>query len=446
MIEGPVLWRDQPGYEEARLGAIWNPVKPDRKPSAIVHALHAQDVSGSIQLARERGLHVKARSGGHSWTASGIRDNSVLVDVSRLNDISVDASGMTATVGPGVLGQELNRALERHGLFFPTGHCPTVGVAGFLLTGGYGWHSQHLGPACMSMVGIDVVLADGRLVHADEATNSDLLWAARGAGAGFFGVITQFHLRCYPRPRTMMSSVYLYPLSVLDEVLAWARVLGPDLSSEVELVMIGTTPQGPGLPPDGPPMLMVVATAMSDTEDAAEQGLRPLESCPVFEQSTVLQAYKPVSMNELEAIGDAAHPSEFRWAVDNMWTDASAEELVPAVRGLFLDMPTPISHVFWQNWPYPPVLDAALSTTGKIYIAAYSAWTDPDEDEKHRFWGRDAMRALAHLSTGIQLGDENLDGRPEARFLSDENLDRLADLRAEWDPTGLFLGYLAGNE
>ena len=181
-IAGKVYWNGDDGYEQARRDAVWNELKPDRHPAAIILAANERDVVEAVKLARERGLKVKARSGGHSWTGSSVRDDSILVNLSALSDVEVDPVTSTAIVGPGAQGRDLNRLLEPHGLFFPTGHCPTVGLGGFLLQGGWGWHSPNIGPACLSVVGVDVVTANGELVHADETTNQDLLWAARGAG------------------------------------------------------------------------------------------------------------------------------------------------------------------------------------------------------------------------------------------------------------------------
>src|SRR5262249_20180835 len=162
-------------------------------------------------------LKVKARSGGHSWTGSSVRDDSIHVNLAALDAVTVDPETRTATVQPGAQGRTLNTLLAPHGLMFPTGHCPTVGVGGYLLQGGWGWNSPCVGPACLSVIGVDVVTAKGELVHADERENTDLLWAARGAGAGYFGIVTRFHLRAHRRPASMMSSIYVYPMDVVDE-------------------------------------------------------------------------------------------------------------------------------------------------------------------------------------------------------------------------------------
>jgi FAD/FMN-containing dehydrogenase len=438
-----VLWRGDDGYDEARVGAVWNVLKPDRYPAAIVQARTAEDVVEAVRLARERGLKVKARSGGHSWTSSGIREGALLVDVGGLDGIEID--GGTAFAGPGAHGRELNRRLEPHGFIFPTGHCPTVGLGGFLLQGGWGWNSPCVGPACLSVTGVDVVTSAGEVVHADETTNTDLLWAARGAGPGFFGIVTRFELRCHPRAASMMASIYVYPLDVVDDVVRWALDLQEGLPPEVELVMLGTTPREGGKVVDGSPALIVAATVMFDTDAESVAALKLLESCPVRDRALVSDTNVPMTMDDLYELGGSGPVTGFRWAVDNMWTDAGADELVPALRELFLSIPTPASQVFWMRWREQEIPDAALSITGKTYIGAYAGWSDPADDARCVRWGPDHMRRLEPLSNGIQLADENLDARPEARFMSDENLARLEALRAQWDPDGLFLSYLIGG-
>jgi FAD/FMN-containing dehydrogenase len=443
-FDGEIYWPGDDGYEAARLEAVWNELKPPRRPAAIVLAQSEADVVAAVRLASERGLRVKARSGGHSWTGSSVRDGTILVNLSGLSEVVVDAAGASATVGPGAKGRDLNAMLAPRGLFFPTGHCPTVGVGGYLLQGGWGWNSTSLGPACLSVVGVDVVTAEGELIHADESQNSELLWAARGAGPGFCGIVTRFHLRCHPRPASMMLSNYVFPVEVVDELLAWALEIGREVPPQLEFVILGTTPRIDNVVVDGPPALVINACAMFDTAAESERALRLLESCPVLDQALASRPRVPTTLDDLYAIGEATEAPGFRWAVDNMWTDACAEDLVPAVRELFVGVPTPASHVFWLNWPEQEIHDAALSVIGRTYIAAFTGWTDPAQDDELRFWGRDHMRRLEPLSKGIQLADENLDGRPESRYLSDANRERLETIRERWDPDGLFPSYLAG--
>src|SRR5262245_3684566 len=205
-MTGAVFWRDDPGYEQVRRSAVANGRKPDRFPDVIVRAQNDAEVVEAVKLAKSRNLKIGVRSGGHSWAASFLRHGGMLIDLSPMVGFSVDIDRQTASVQPAVRGADFNRALLKDRLFFPTGHCMPVCLGGFLLQGGFGWNSRLWGPACCSVIGMDIVTADGELVHADEYQNAELFWAARGAGPGFFGVVTRFDLNLKRRPQVMMKS------------------------------------------------------------------------------------------------------------------------------------------------------------------------------------------------------------------------------------------------
>ena len=229
---GELHWRGEPGYEEARVGRVFNARRPDRYPAAVLLADSEDDVVAAVRLARDRGLEVSVRAGGHSWAAWGVRDDALLIDLGRLREMNYDPDTGIATASPAVKGgAELTPFLTAHGRAFPGGHCPSVGIGGFLLQGGQGWNGRKYGWACESVAAIDVVTADGELIRADEEQNSDLLWAARGAGPGFFGVITRFHLRTYPLPRAMTHDTWMFELDDLEPLAQLDRrapsVAGP---------------------------------------------------------------------------------------------------------------------------------------------------------------------------------------------------------------------------
>ncbi|MFT3866646.1 MAG: FAD-binding oxidoreductase [Solirubrobacterales bacterium] len=444
--QAKLIYRGDDDYERARAETAWNAHLPDRFPAAIMLAESAEDVVAAVRYARESGLTVKARSGGHSWTASGIREGSVLVDLSRLRSIELDLEAGTATVGPGVEGHELNNLLAPHGLFFPTGHCSTVGLGGFLLQGGWGWNSRAIGPACLSVEGVEVVTAAGELIVADREQNTDFWWAARGAGSGYFAIVTKFLLRLHERPKAMMRSHYTYSLDDMDAVLHWAARLGPTLPPRLEYSMVATTPRGlDGEPGDGGAAIVLTGRALMDTEEEARAALAELETCPVLDRALAKTAFIPTSFEDLYARSDAVEPEGYRWCADNIWTDAPAEEIVPAVRELFTTIPNAISHVLWYQWNPQEFPEAAISVQGNLYLGAYTGWTDPAEDAAMLAWPRGQMERLQHLSNGIQLADENLVARRD-RYLSPENEARLEALRAEHDPDGRILGYLFAAE
>ena len=440
-FDGEIYWRGEPGYEQARLDAAWNARKPERYPDVIVRAASEADVVTAVGLARQRGFRVKARAGGHSWSASAVRSG-MLIDLSQLTEVSFDPQRRIASVQPGVKGRDLNALLAEHDLFFPSGHCPTVGLGGFLLQGGWGWNSRAIGPACLSVVAVDVVTAGGELIHADAERNSDYLWAARGAGAGFFGVVTRFHLACHPRPSATYTRTDVYSLEEIDAVLEWALEFEPTLAPEFEFAILGTTPTLPdGRTVHDGTALMLMCQALMYDDDEAHAALARLDECPVLDRALHREAPQRVSFADLYDGPNAVEPEGVRWAADGMWTDAAGAELLEPVKEMFRDVPTPESHVFWYPWRPQDFGDAAISVQGKLYIAAFAGWHDPEQDARFTAWPTDHMARMEPLSQGIQLADENLEFRA-ARFLSADNERRLEQLRTRHDPDGVFHSYL----
>ena len=182
---GRHFFRGDDGYELARRGTVWHQLVPERYPELIVQAVDSDDVTAGIRYAKANGHQVSIVSGGHSWAANHLRDGCVLLDLSRIDHAGLDPDTGLAIVGPGKEGRVLMAELDAQGLFFPAGHCKGVCVGGYLLQGGYGWNSRVLGPACESVVGLDVVTADGEQIHCDADNHADLYWAARGSVRAF---------------------------------------------------------------------------------------------------------------------------------------------------------------------------------------------------------------------------------------------------------------------
>lgn len=426
--------RGAAGYEPARRATMWNARVPDRFPDVIVQARDVYDVVAAVKRARREGLRVGVRSGGHSWAGNHVRDGGMLLDVSRLDAVTVDAAAMRATTGPGRAGHQLAAMLSREGLFFPTGHCEGVCVGGYLLQGGFGWNSRALGPACASVEAVDVVTADGELVRASAAENPELYWAARGAGPGFFGVVTRFHLRAHPKPGVVGFALQSYPLSMMEEVFRWARAVGPEVPASVELQLL-MTPRavmvgGPGVEVFAPVFADGVRDALRDLAFMASSPCKPRAALSVpFAPSTLGMMYRAVMSH---------YPARHRYAVDNLWTHASIDELLPGLRSIAATMPPAPSHMLWLNWAPPPSRpDMAFSVEDEVYIALYGGWRHASDDHRHASWAVDRVREMEPLATGCQLADENLGQRP-ARFVSEANLARLDRARAAYDPDGRF--------
>jgi FAD/FMN-containing dehydrogenase len=397
-----------------------------------MQAEDTEDVIAAVKMARERGLQVTVCSGGHGWSASHLRDEVLLIDVSRLADITLDAGGERAWAGPGAKGWHLNRQLRERGRMFPAGHHRSVGLGGYLLNGGWGWNARQFGVGCANVSAIDLIDAQGRLIHADESQNSDYLWAARGAGAGFFGVVTRFELKTFALPAIIRFSSFAYGLEDLEAVLGWAMGVTAQVPPNLELIVscYGHAPR-----------VFVNATAFADTESEARQLLQLLDTCPCVARAERRREIAAVSLEERLEMTSRADPDGMRYAADNIYTDATAEQLVPYMRELFSSLPSPHSHIFWWNWgPLRPLPEMALSIQGNIYLACYSVWDNAADDEPMERWVVDQMKRIEHLAVGSKLNDENMARRP-ARYFSNAAAARLEQLRSRYDPQRLFASF-----
>ncbi|WP_045877728.1 FAD-binding oxidoreductase [Pseudofrankia sp. DC12] len=439
-IEGRVLRRGDYHYESRRREACWHAGVPDRYPEVIVLVNNEDDVVKAVGLARREGRRISVRSGGHSWSGSHLRDGAVLIDLSNLRHVTVSREAMAGTAQPGIRGSELDSMLADEGLFFPTGHCTGVSLGGYLLQGGFAWAGRDYGPACMSVTGIDVVTASGERVHADATQNSDLFWAARGAGPGFFAVVTRFFVRFYPRRRVTMNSGYLWPATAAPEVYSFVHEVSRATPTEINL-LCNRDPLT-----NGEPLLSLNATAFTDTEEEAREQLSIYKSCPARAHLIGTRLYEVTDTATLSRVGtDARYDEAKRYLADNMWTHACFDDLWPNFASMLETWPPSPSHLVLFNWggyegqPERPPM--AYSIEDELYYGLYAAWTDAADDHRYTSWVTDHMRAWEPYATGIQLADENLINRP-FRFVTDENLRRLDALRARWDPDGLFLPWL----
>jgi len=433
------LHRGDPGYDEARHATMWNANVPDRYPNRIVQATCVADVIAAVREAKVRDEAVSVRSGGHSWSGNHVRDGGVLIDLSRLTAYSIDKAAMSATVEPGLGGSVLLAALMKKGLFFPVGHCRGVGLGGYLLQGGFGWNGRAYGPACASVTAIDYVDAEGELRHASETENSDMLWAARGSGPGFFGVVVKFHLRLYARPRFIGTAIVQYPVESLEDVVRWMGEIGPDVPPEVELQCVVS--RNPSFPPrlrkytrTSPVRIEIAAPVMTSSRSAAKSALAFLESRPKGSRRRL--PLMPMPLGAAFGAVMQHYPDSTHWTTDNLWTHARPDELLSHVQRIAATLPPPPAHFLWLNWsPKHQLQDMAYSVEDRTYLAFYGGWRDAGDAAQTSAWARDNVAAMETLSTGIQFADDP--GRP-ARGISPTAQVRLDALRATQDPQGRF--------
>ncbi len=433
-ISGASIHRGDTDFEEKVMDTLFNKAPIPHRPASIYEPKTVEDIINVVRYAQKVGRRISITSGGHSFSANFIREDGLLIDMKNFNQYSVNLEAKTAEAGPAVGGSTLMKALYKDDLFFPAGHCQGVCLGGYLLQGGYGWNGRKLGIACESILGLDIVTADGELVYADANTNADLFWAARGAGAGFFGIVIKFYLRVYDLPKYRSVIVHSFNMKHLEDVYRWAHEVGPSIPKAVEFQMCMSKNMmnllGPGIE--------AIAPIFADTKEEYEEAKLFMKNSPIAHKSTIrIPAINP-GIDMLYKSVMSHYPENYCWGVDNMWTHAPVDDLLPFIREIAETLPPPPSHFLWLNWhPGEIGADMAYSTEDNIYLSLYSCWENPSNTAKYGDWASDMMKKMDHLSTGIQLADEGLHKRT-ASFMSTENLNRVQAIRAKRDPQGLF--------
>lgn len=438
---GRFLRRDDREFDDAAVSRIFNTRRPAARPAAVLRAADVADVAAGVRLARSEGLKLAVRAGGHSWAAWSLRDDTLLIDLASFTSITCDDATGTVTAGPAVRGgTDLDPFLARRGRFFPGGHCPTVGIGGFLLQGGMGWNCRGWGWAAESVEAVQVVTAEGEIAWCSEEENADLFWAARGSGPGFFGVVTAFRLRTRERYRKLTQTTRVYPAETAPEVLAWLHTARHDVPACVELVAVNTL-----LPPElghTGPVLAVDGLSF----DGGPASLAVLDTCPVTGKAIAEKTAEPADIADLRAEQIRANPEGHRYFVDNAYLTGTTEDLIPAMTPAFTELPTPKSFSLWYDLAHTPVPeDMALSRQTDIYFATYTIAGNPSDDATCRSFVDETMARLAPLEAGCYLGDSDFTVRPD-RFMSDAAWDRYRRIRAERDPDRLFAGYDIADE
>jgi len=279
--------------------------------------------------------------------------------------------------------------------------------------------------------------------YAEE--NPDLLWAARGAGPGFPGVVTRFRLQTYQAPRVMWHDTWTFRLDDTVELLTWLHDVLPGLDRRVEPVVAAT--HLPDVPlhdgtarPDGT-VLLLHTTVMADSDEHALGLLAPLQDSRLVGCS-LGHVRGRTSVAEENLAQTVQNPEGYRYAVDCTWTNAPARVLAPLLQALWSELETEHSFSIWYGWaPRGSRPDMAFSVEADVYVATYVIYADPADDARYTEWVHRRTAELAVHGTGVYLGDTDFTRRQD-RFLSDEAYRRLAAVRARRDPDGRFASYL----
>jgi hypothetical protein len=446
-VQGKVIHRQNEDYEMWRQAMVWPTSVPDRFPETIVQASNEQDVITAVNFAAQNKLKVATRSSGHNTTCPALRDGGILIDLSGLHDIQVDASKQIASVQPGVRSLQLVATLEPQGLAFPVPHCPMVSLGGFLMGGGLGWNYADSGDiACHSVVGADIVTANGELVTANANQNTELYWAVRGAGPGFFGIVTRYYLKVYPAAKAIVSNTYIHPLDGLSNIIPTLEKLAETKDKHVEVLSL--LMHSPDAPPETPPeqskICIIEAYAFADTLNEATSMLAPFTYSVLADKSVFKEEHKKITYEQLFNPMITIYGKRARFAADNIWTDDSGDVLF-AIADHFRRTPSPRNH-FLSLYGFNPMLrdDACFSTIANHYMDCLLLWDKEEDDEINFQWLDQAITIMDPFSKGHYVNEVETRLHPERiqACFSEENWRRLSQLRQKFDPKGVFHNYL----
>jgi FAD/FMN-containing dehydrogenase len=436
-VHGDVLGPSDEGYEDVRL--IWNGMHDAQRPVLIVRCRGAGDVIAAVGFARANDLTVAVRGGGHSIAGFSTCDDGLVVDLSPMNDVRVDPETRRAYVGGGAVWADVDHETQVHGLATTGGLISTTGVGGFTLGGGIGWLMRKHGLACDNLVGADVVTAAGRLIHATETENADLLWGLRGGG-GNFGIVTQLEFALHSVGPIVYAGPIFYSGDDSAALLRLFREWAPTAPDDVTaLVNLTTAPPLPVIPEEwhGRKVAAFIAVSAGPVEEG-EQLVREFRSVA----EPVADLLGPMPYRMMQSLIDPLWSKGIRAYFKSTNLSRLDEELIDAFCRLHLDTPGPQCelHVHQMGGAVARVGEGNTAFPERsmpFVLNAVAGWMDDDATELHIDWVRSVVDAAAAASTGRAYS--NFQGDVDAADLyAPDTYDRLVALKDAYDPTNVF--------
>jgi FAD/FMN-containing dehydrogenase len=439
-FRGAVLRPGDEGYDDAR--AIWNGLI-DRRPALIVQCTGAADVVQAVNFAREHELLLSIKAGAHNVAGNAVNDGGLVIDLSQMRGVHVDSATQRVRAQGGATWGDADRETQLFGLAVPGGVVSTTGIAGLTLHGGVGHLRRKYGLSIDNLRSVDIVTADGQLRRASADENADLFWAVRGAGSNF-GVVTSFEFEAHPVGPMLTVGAVFYPLVDAKAIIqGWRDYMASAPEELSSLAICWSVPPEEPFPPElhGTPAL-VVAGAYAGPVAEGEPVVQPLRELG----TPLIDLSGPWPWIGLQSGFDALFPKgEFRY-----WKSRALAELTEAAIDDIVDFaarrPTPLTDiVMWHHGGAMSRVgetdtayagrDASFLVTGEVN------WTDASLNDEAIAWGREFWAAMERHSTGgVYLNFPGLGEEKEALVRAGHgvNYDRLAELKAKYDPTNVF--------
>lgn len=441
-IKGRVFTPNSAGYDDAR--AVWNAFI-DRRPAFIVQPKSTRDVSAAVRFAAAQGLRLSIKGGGHNVAGHAVCDGGLMIDLSKMRGVKVDAERRRAVVQGGALWSDVDKATQAIGLATPGGLVSDTGVGGLTLSGGIGWLRCRHGLSIDNLTGAEVVLADGSVVRADETSHPDLLWALKGGG-GNFGVVVSFEFALHPLGPRIAFAGPVYPLDAAPRVIAFWRDFMRDKTDRISsLVEFSTLPADPDFPEAywGERVFTVAAVFVGDPEEG-EMLMQPLR-----EQGALVADYSgKMSYCALQKLFDAVTPAHrFRCYWKSLYLnempDATIGEIV--ARNAAPPSPDTLSSI-WILGGHLATIPAEATAFGdrsmNYMLSIDSVWTYARDDSVNIEWTRtfwnDLQRGVHAGRAYLNFAGHGEDGRTIVRRSFGANFDRLGEIKRRYDPDNLF--------
>jgi len=433
-IKGRVVEPSGADYDESR--ALYNGMI-DKRPAAIAYCTDDADVAAALSYGIEHGLRIAVRGGGHNGGGLGSVDDGLVIDLSQMNAIAVDAAAKMARVGGGALLKDVLEATHQDGLTVPVGIIGTTGVGGLTLGGGMGHLTRGMGLTIDNLVAATVVLADGSIVQTDAEREPDLFWALRGGG-GNFGVVTSFSFRCHPAT-TALAGPVLYDIGDAAEVLAWYRDFLPAAPDEVSgFFAFLSIPPGPPFPEELH-LRKVCAVVWTQVGEEESDALRAARSFG----TPLLDGIAPVPLPAWNTAFDAVYPPGDQWYWRGEFIREISDEAIAVHAEYGPAMPT------WKSTMHLYAIDGAASRIANDATAwsyrdaiwgGVFAGVDPDPANAGaiRDWVRAYSDAIKPYGMGGGYVNFHMDEPDRVRGMYGANYDRLARIKAQYDPDNVF--------
>jgi len=437
-LQGDLLQPGDEGYDEAR--TIWNAMI-DKKPALIAMCNGADDVKAAINFARENKLLTAVHGIGHNIAGNAVCDGGLMINLKPMNSVRIDTEASRAYVQPGVTLGEFDKKAQEFGLVTPLGINSTTGVAGLTLGGGFGWLSRKYGMTVDSLVGADVVTANGEFLHASEDENPELFWAIRGGG-GNFGVVTGFEYQLYPLESNRFCGLMVFPLTEAESILKKYREFVAGLSDDTSVwVVLRQAPPLPFLPEEvhGTNILVFAIFHAGDPKEG-EKLIAPLRTF-----GTMLGEHVGVMpYTDWQCAFDPLLTPGARnyWKSHNL-ADLSDEIIAISIR-YASEFPSPHCELFFAHLGGRINRVAADATAyphrdTNYLVNVHGRWEDGDDDKKCITWAREFFSETAPYATGgVYTNFMTDDEKDRVSAAYGSAYDRLVKAKNKYDPENLF--------